>query len=487
MSAVTPPVPPPRRVSNATTLAYATGAVAYGIKDSGFGAFLLLFYNQVIGVSPGTVGLIIMCALVLDALIDPAVGALSDRTGGRWGRRHPWMYASALPIAIGWLLLWNPPELSKPLTYLWLFVTAVVVRSAVSCYEVPSQALTPELTSDYDERTRITAWRYLLGWAGGMVMLLLAYRVFLTPHPGYPNGLLRAAGYHQMALVGAVLMVVAILVSALGTHREIKRLPKVRVERQSVRGHFRELAETMQNRAFVVLMLAGVCAYTVQGIGYAMSNYLYTYVWQFSGATFALLPFSLFAGVLIAFVAAPLIGRRTSKPKAAVWLVIGGGVFVTLPYWLRLAGFFPEIGSPWLVPLLFGGFVLHNACNVSGFILGASMMADVVEDSETKTGRRSEGVFFAGSFFVQKCTSGIGIFAAGAILSIAHFPAQAHPGQVPIATIDRLTLIYAGVYLVLALGAAFLFTRFPFGRAEHEARLARMVASAQAEGGTHAV
>src|SRR3546814_378905 len=118
------------------------------------------------------------CALVFDAFIDPAVGALSDRTRSRWGRRHPWMYAAALPIAIGWLLLWNPPEMSDGLTYIWLFATAVLVRSAVSCYEVPSQALTPELTSDYDERTRITAWRYLLGWAGGLIMLLLAYQVF---------------------------------------------------------------------------------------------------------------------------------------------------------------------------------------------------------------------------------------------------------------------------------------------------------------------
>ena len=96
-----------------------------------------------------------MGALVLDAFIDPMVGILSDRTRSRWGRRHPWMYASALPIAIGWLLLWNPPAGGPRRCLLgWLFVTAVITRSAVSCFEVPSQALTPELTTDYDERTR---------------------------------------------------------------------------------------------------------------------------------------------------------------------------------------------------------------------------------------------------------------------------------------------------------------------------------------------
>ena len=484
---MTAATPPDRRVSNSTAFAYAFGAAAYGIKDSGFGTFLLLYYNQVVGVSPSTVGFIIMLALVFDAFVDPAVGALSDRTRSKWGRRHPWMYASALPIAIGWLLLWNPPELSEGWTYVWLFATAVLVRSAVSCYEVPSQALTPELTSDYDERTRITAWRYLLGWAGGLTMLLLAYQVFLTPRPGYQNGLLRAGGYHAMALVAAVLMLIAILVSALGTHREVERLPRPKIEgKLSIGEHFRELAQTMKNRAFLVLILAGVCVYTNQGVGYALSNYLYSFVWQFSGTTFALLPFALFTGVICAFVIAPLIGRRTSKPKAAVWLVLGNVVFLTAPYWLRFAGLFPEVGSPVLVPVLFGLIVLHTSCSVSSFVLGASMMADVVEESEARTGRRSEGVFFAGSFFVQKCTSGVGIFVAGLILSLAAFPQEAHPGQVPVPTIDRLTLIYASVYVVLGLTAAALFARFPFGRAEHEARLARMAAGAEEDGAPHA-
>jgi GPH family glycoside/pentoside/hexuronide:cation symporter len=102
------------------------------------------------------------------------------------------------------------------------------------------------------------------------------------------------------------------------------------------------------------------------------------------------------------------------------------------------------------------------------------MMADVVEDSEAKTGRRSEGVFFAGSFFVQKCTSGVGIFLAGLILAAADFPVGAKPGTVDVATIDRLTIIVGLTHILLASIGAFFFSRFPFGRAEHEARLARL-------------
>jgi GPH family glycoside/pentoside/hexuronide:cation symporter len=464
-----------RRLSTATMASYGFGAVAYGVKDSGFGTFLLLFYNQVVGLPSATVGLVIMMALLIDAFVDPAVGFFSDRTRTRWGRRHPWMYASALPIMIGWLLLWNPPAmLSQPQTLVWLFAMAVLVRSAVSCYEVPSVALTPELTSGYDERTRIMAYRYLFGWVGGLLMLLSAYQYFLSPTAAFPNGLLNRAGYAGFALAGAVAIGIAILVSALGTHHEIRHLPNPPIARQTLRESFAELRQTVKNRAFAILMAAGVCAYTIQGISYAMSNYLYTYVWGFKGPVFVYLTLALFLGVFLAFLAAPRLGRTGSKPRVALAAVLLGATLNTAPYWLRMLGIFPEVGDRALLPILFALFILGTASNVTGFILGASMMADVVEDSEAKTGRRSEGVFFAGSFFVQKCTSGIGIFFAGMILAIAGFPAKATPGTVPVATIDRLTLIYAGLYVTLACVSAYFFARFPFGRVEHEARLARL-------------
>ncbi|VVT25782.1 Sodium:melibiose symporter [Sphingomonas aurantiaca] len=464
-----------RRLSTATMASYGFGAVAYGVKDSGFGTFLLLFYNQVVGLPSATVGLVIMMALLIDAFVDPAVGFFSDRTRTRWGRRHPWMYASALPIMIGWLLLWNPPAmLSQPQTLVWLFAMAVLVRSAVSCYEVPSVALTPELSSGYDERTRIMAYRYLFGWVGGLLMLLSAYQYFLSPTAAFPNGLLNRAGYAGFALAGAVAIGIAILVSALGTHHEIRHLPNPPIARQTLRESFAELRHTVKNRAFVILMAAGVCAYTIQGISYAMSNYLYTYVWGFKGPVFVYLTLALFSGVFLAFLAAPRLGRTGSKPRVALAAVLLGATLNTAPYWLRMLGMFPEVGDRALLPILFALFILGTASNVTGFILGASMMADVVEDSEAKTGRRSEGVFFAGSFFVQKCTSGIGIFFAGMILAVAGFPAKATPGTVPVATIDRLTLIYAGLYVALACVSAYFFARFPFGRVEHEARLARL-------------
>ncbi|MEO5492813.1 MAG: MFS transporter [Sphingomonas sp.] len=476
-------VPVKRRLKTSVTMAYGFGSVAYGAKDAAFGTFLLIYYNQVLGLNSFKVGLVIMGALVLDAFIDPMVGILSDRTRSRWGRRHPWMYASALPIAIGWLALWNPPAGSESFLLGWLFVTAVITRSAVSCFEVPSQALTPELTTDYDERTRVTAYRYLFGWAGGLSIVLLAYGVFLTARPEYPNGLFNPGGYHNLALVSAVLMVAAILVSSLGTHGEISRLPQVETLPQPFGAVLKELWQTVHNRGFVVLILAGVCAYTNQGISYALANYFYAYAWQLSAGALQLLPLTLFAGATAAFVIAPRIGRTTSKPRAACVFVISGAAVYASFCALFLFGLLPPPG--WSrVAVLFPLFAIQTALNVSSFILGASMMADVVEESQARTGRRNEGVFFAGSFFVQKCTSGLGIAVAGGILAIAGLQDKIGPGTASPEKVHNFVRMFILIYGTLALSAAFLFTKFPFGRAEHEARLSGL-AAAENEGLPH--
>ncbi len=89
---------------------HGLGSVAYGVKDNGFSVFLLIFYNQVLGIDAGLVGVVIMAALIFDAFADPIIGELSDRTQSKWGRRLPWLYSAAIPLGIIWLLLWHPPR-----------------------------------------------------------------------------------------------------------------------------------------------------------------------------------------------------------------------------------------------------------------------------------------------------------------------------------------------------------------------------------------
>src|SRR3546814_14184989 len=120
-----------------------------------------------------------MLALVLDAFVDPVIGYLSDQTHTRWGRRLPWLYLAPIPLAFAWFALWTPGGAGAP-GFWHLVVVAVIVRSLVSCCEVPSVALLPALTGDDDERTPLMSDRYLFGWVGGPPMPFLAYHVFLA-------------------------------------------------------------------------------------------------------------------------------------------------------------------------------------------------------------------------------------------------------------------------------------------------------------------
>ena len=470
MPDVFPPVP------LTTKLAYGLGAAAYGIKDNGFSVFLLIFYNQVIGLPAGQVGAAILLALVIDAFVDPVVGVLSDRTHTRWGRRHPWLYGSALPIALAWLLLWHPPQGSPQTMLAWLLVTAVLARAAISTNEVPSYAMAAAITRDYDERTVVLRYRYVAGWIGGLVMLVLAYSFFLAPPLGAQTGPMARNGYGWFALAGAILMAVTVVVSALGTHRRMAHPPAKRIAAETPREFFANVRRALSNRGFLILIVAGVFAYSNQGMTFAMSNYLLGYVWQFGPNDFAIYAVILFGGVLLAFVCAPIASRAMGKKLAAALFVVLASAIGLLPYVLRLLDLFPLPGSPWMLPGYLACIGIATGFAVGTFMIGGSMMADVVDASEEITGRREEGLFFAGVLFMQKCTSGIGIALSGLVLALSGFPEKAVVGTVPEDVIDRMTLVFSILTISFAILCALIFLIFPFGRAEHDARIARLAA-----------
>ncbi|MGZ5937174.1 MAG: MFS transporter, partial [Rhizomicrobium sp.] len=110
-----------------TRLTYGFGSVAFGVKDQGFSYFLLFFYNQVIGLPSIWVSGAIAIALFFDAFADPIVGQISDNLRSRWGRRHPFMYASAIPVAVAYFFLWNPPHWSNGALFYYLIALAIIV------------------------------------------------------------------------------------------------------------------------------------------------------------------------------------------------------------------------------------------------------------------------------------------------------------------------------------------------------------------------
>lgn len=468
------------RVPLRIKLAYGAGAVAYGVKDNGFAVFLLIFYNQVIGLSAGLVGLAVMVALIIDAFIDPVIGHLSDRTNSRWGRRHPWLYLSIVPVGLSWFLLWHPPEWSDTGILIYLTLSAILVRSAIAMNEVPSIAMLPELTRDYHERTDVIRYRFLFGWAGGLFLLFLAYGVFLAPTPEEPAGLLRREGYDLYAWTGVVMMALSVLIAAIGTHRRLAHRALRLPPRQPLGDELKAMLRTLNNRAFLILMGAGIFAYANQGLNFATSTYMQTYVWEFPGWAFTVWPVTLLVGVVFAFIAAPVVSRRLGKKRAAALMAAIAVTLGLLPYILRLLGLFPANGDPATLPLFLALVTLATGFGICPMILTGSMLADVIEDSELKTGHREEGLFFAGNLFMQKCVTGIGTFAAGSLITLIGFPQNAVPGQVDAAIIDRLMLLFTLLTALFIAGAVWTFLRFPLGEEDHTERLALLARRSEA-------
>jgi GPH family glycoside/pentoside/hexuronide:cation symporter len=329
------------RLGLPTKLAYGLGSVAFGVKDAGFQTFLLLFYNQLIGLPSEWVSGAIALALIVDACVDPIVGQVSDHWRSRWGRRHPFMYAAALPVAVSYLLLWNPPHASHAVLFVYLLATAVVVRTFITFYEIPSSALVAELTQNYDQRTTLLSYRSIFGNLGGLGMALLAYLVFLRPTPAYPQGQLNPHGYSAYGAVSAVVMFVVIILSAAGTQRFVPFLHRPTEAPKSLSQFLREMGSTLSNRSFLMTLGSGSFAAMAGGLHSALTLYFATFYWELSSAQISTLVVSGVVGALAASVLAPYAARLMGK-KAAALITFGVSTpAAVLPFVLRLAGFFP--------------------------------------------------------------------------------------------------------------------------------------------------
>lgn len=470
------------RLGLPTKLFYGFGSVAFGVKDAGFKTLLLLYYNQVVGLPAQWVAAAIMIALIADSLLDPVIGQVSDNMRSRWGRRHPLMYAAAVPAALSFLLIWNPPQgWSDQALFLYLIGSAVIVRSFITLYEIPSAALVAELTDDYDQRTSLLSFRFFFGWWGGLTLGVLTLLVFLRPTPEFPIGQLNPDGYKAFGLLGAGIMLASILISAAGTHRFIPWLkaPPPRSARLSLGASIREMASTLSHRAFLVMAGVGLLTAMAEGVSYAMYSYLAVYFWELTPAQQAVLLMDAFIGAAVALRVAPILSKRAGKRNAAALLLSSAVALILAPLALRLLGWFPGNDSPALVPLLFVIGAVRAGLGITASILISSMIADVVEASEVETGRRSEGLFFSAISLINKAVSGVGVFAAGLLLALIAFPQDARPGQVDPEIVRNLALAVMPTVTVLYGGALLLIGRYRINRETHADTLRQLAARAQ--------
>ena len=472
---------PTKDISLGVKLAYGVGSIAYGAKAQILGA-LLFYYNQLEGLPAHWVSWALGAAVVIDAIWDPLVGQLSDNTRSRFGRRHPFMYASALPVALCVIFMLNPPSgLTGIGLLIYMASLAIGSRLMISLYEIPNTSLVAELAPDYDRRTTMLSFRYFFQTVGTVLAIVLANYVFLKPHNGEP-GQFYKAGYGPLALTVGIIMFASIIVSSLGTHGQIAGLRVPEKRKASLRQVLGEVWLTISNRNFVVLAAAGMIFGITIGLSGGLTPYFNAFLWGLGTKQIGTIQLSALVSALPAVILAPILARRFGKKPVCITLFLMAIVTLAAPITGKLLGVMPPSGSTALVLLLAADHLVVSGLSLMGFIIVTSMIADIVEETELRTGRRSEGLLFAADTFLQKVSTGVATFLPGLLVSYVGIPLHARPK-----TLDPAIMIHlASLYLPMAIGLMLCSTGCIFfyriDRAQHEDNLRRLAdAAAMAE------
>ncbi len=440
-------------LSRTTKLTYGLGQIAETTKSTGFNIFLFFFFTQVLGLSGTLAGLAVMIALVFDAVTDPLAGYLSDRSRSRFGRRHPFMLAAALPLALTWYLLFTPPAgLGQTGLFLWLTGFAVLVRGAITLYYVPYLGLGAELTTDYHERTSVAAWRGFCGVCGAAMVVLLGVPLFFPETAAFENGLLNLAGYPLVAISGAVLMAISIVISVWGTRANARMT--VKPQHQAALGILKNLRQIWGNSSFRALFLGTLLVSVSIGITQTLNMHLNVYFWGLTSNNIALLG----AGVLLGWPAGILLARplhrRFDKKPSIVGAALVAALASNIAVVLELLGLFPPAQSALFVPSILLLLFIGGAASGLAMISGASMMADVAQQHADASGQQQEGFFFSAISFTGKMAAAAGYLVAGVGLDLIGFPAQASPSSVASEQINHLALLSlsAGLFAFASAG-----------------------------------
>ena len=443
-----------------------------GIKDALFQLFLFFYFSQILGLSATYTGLATIIALFFDAISDPWVGTLSDRwLSKKYGRRHPFMYAAALPLGATLFLLFSPPSgLDEFGLFLWLSCFSILVRVALTLFIVPGMSLGAELSDDYEERTSITSYRVMFGSLVGPILLMFGLLVFFTPTEEHANGLFNEAAYSKFALLCGVLAAIAILISTYGTQSTISNLPKAKPNSatKGLTSTWKNLKEAIQLKSYTSLVSYIMIVYIGLGIGMVFTTYFTTYFFELSEKELAGLPITSALGGISALFLAPIMGKVFDKKKSVILSTFGFGIFFSSPYLLRFLNLFPDNNTALLVPVYFLTLWMAYTFLWIAISITNSMMAEVVDEYESLYQKRNEGFFFSTMSFAYKCTVGFGYFFAGILLDFIQFPKQVTQIEsIAPEVINGLGLIGGPLILVIYLSALLFIYYYPIDKSTY--------------------
>jgi Na+/melibiose symporter-like transporter len=455
-------------LSLGTRLGYGAGAVSVAAKDAAVVHFLAFYYTQVIGLPAWLYGLSAFVAQAVDAFADPVIGTLSDNSRTRWGRRHPWMAASALPIGAGFLLLFAPPsDAPHWAVFVWITFVQTALRMLLSVFAIPHTTLGSELSTDYEERTRIVSYRTLLAWIVAILLPFWAYSFVFQKTPE-SDGRLVAGNYAFYGAASALVATLAIVICCASTWKLIPQLSVPATKRKlDLLDPLRDVQEALRIPNFRWIFLAMLAIGASTGVTTILGTYTWTYFWEFStGQAGLLMLFSLLPSVFAFALVRPL-SSRFEKKALTLWAT---AVIIANSLWWyggRLLGLLPENGSGVLFALAF----LHQFIVVVAVMIWQSfvpsMIADVADEHEVETGERKEGVFFAALAFAIKVPTGLGNALGGLLVGWVVLPVGAQPGTIDADALFRLGLAAGPIVAASFLVPLYLLTRFHLTRARH--------------------
>ena len=458
-----------QQATTGTIWTYGFGSISVGIKNNLLGTWLLIYYNQVLGLDALLVSSAIALALVVDAISDPFVGIWSDRVRSKWGRRHPFMYISIIPFSLCYyLILQDPGDISDSEMFSRLLILLVLMRVAMTFYEVPRAALVPELTKDYDQRNWFAGAGMALGWLGGAGISFIHMEFFLG------DSYFNTAGYQSLAFWGGLGIFISTVVTTVGTHKHIPNLHVPPERKFSLIETLREAKQTLSNRSWLVLFLSGCIYALLVGVDTGAVTYYSVYLWQWQPEEISV--YSLWQAVtVISFsVLAPWIAIGRNKKNIAVGIFLFTIFVGPLPIVLRLLdpfigiSIFPANGSDALWYIL----LIHSCLTVSlgslGFIFIGSMAMEIVEDVEASTGRREEGLLGTVNAFIHKLVGAGGVLIAGIIVSWSGFDdPNATQEMLTGEVINRFALVHVIIGFCLPIFSTLLVLMYSIDRKGH--------------------
>ena len=454
---------------------YASGAVANGVKTDAFTFFLLFFYSNVIGLSPGLASLAIFIALMVDAFTDPLMGVISDRTKHRFGRRHPYFLLGMIPMGLSYFMLFSIQtswELSQQYLFLWMLTFTMLTRLGMTIFEVPHRSLGSEMSRSYTERTSIFASRELFGWMGGLFNAFLAYTIFFKDTPDYIPGTKNPEPWIYYGMTGATIMCISVLVTYFGTLKN-RDNSEVDIAAFNLKLIFNQIFIALKNKSFLIFFFGYLFIAVSWGMGSSLQIYMNTYFWEFKSIMLASYLGIYVLSTISAFLLVPALVKVIEKRTILLLAIMFAALIPPIPIFLFINGFLPAAGT-WdlfyaTVPFVYIG----NTCLSSSAIIRESMLGDISDEVELDSKIGQQGLMFASSSLIGKLNTGLGILMAGIALEFISFPQGTD--VIPSAeNIFNLAMVQGPLVAILMFIPFGIFSMYGIDRYRHQEILAKL-------------